>query len=340
MFYQLFRPLLFSLEPERAHAVTFSLLRTAHRLGLLSLIRAAQTDDPVTLMGLTFRNRLGIAAGLDKNGTCIDALGALGVGFVEVGTVTPKSQSGNPPPRIFRIPQALALINRMGFPNDGMMAVCARLAKRHYSGVCGVNIGKNASTALEQAVDDYVACLHAVAPYADYVAVNVSSPNTVGLRSLQAVDHLRPILSALLHEREQLKSRLNRYLPIVVKIAPDLQHEELQQLASLLLELKVDGVIATNTTLQRPDNWPLGALAEEKGGLSGAPVHTLSLTTVRSLRAMLGSSFPIIGVGGVASVAQARAMRDAGADLVQVYTGLIYRGSSLINDVLSAFSQR
>ncbi|MES1196661.1 MAG: dihydroorotate dehydrogenase (quinone), partial [Steroidobacter sp.] len=199
MLYSLLRPLLFSLEPERAHAVTFSLLRAAHRTGLLSLIRASQTDDPVTLMGLKFRNRVGIAAGLDKNATCIDALGALGVGFVEVGTVTPRPQPGNPAPRIFRIPQSLALINRMGFPNEGVAAMCERLQRRHYQGICGVNIGKNAATDLERAVDDYVDCMMAVAPHADYIAVNVSSPNTVGLRSLQAVDHLKPILSKLLN---------------------------------------------------------------------------------------------------------------------------------------------
>jgi len=338
MLYDLLRPILFSLEPERAHAATFSLLRTAHHMGVLSLMRATQVDDPVTLMGLKFRNRVGIAAGLDKNATCIDALGALGVGFVEVGTVTPQPQPGNPTPRIFRIPQAQALINRMGFPNDGVAAMCVRLQQRRYKGICGVNIGKNASTALEHAVDDYVACLKAVAPYADYVAVNVSSPNTVGLRSLQAVDHLKPILSELLNAREQLIPSLNRHLPLLVKIAPDLNLDELQQIANLLLELGIDGVIATNTTLQRPESWSLGKLAEEKGGLSGAPVHTLSLATVRALRDMLGSGFPIIGVGGITSAAQAQAMRDAGTDLVQIYTGLIYRGPALIGETLRTFA--
>ena len=340
MLYNLLRPILFSLEPERAHAMTFSLLRTAHRMGLLSLIRANHCDDPVTLMGLTFRNRLGIAAGLDKNATCIDALGGLGVGFVEVGTVTPEPQPGNPSPRIFRIPQAQALINRMGFPNGGTAELCSRLQQRRYRGICGVNIGKNASTPLEHAVDDYVTGLRAVAAHADYVAVNVSSPNTAGLRTLQAVDHLKPILSALLAVREQLRPSLVRHLPLLVKIAPDLELDELQQLANLLLELEVDGVIATNTTLQRPKDWPLGVTAEEKGGLSGAPVHTLSLATVRSLRGMLGQNFPIIGVGGITSAAQAQAMRDAGADLVQIYTGLIYRGPDLIKETLRAFSKR
>ena len=339
MLYSVLRPFLFSLEPERAHAVTFSLLRAAHRTGVLSLTRASGTDDPVTLMGLKFRNRLGIAAGLDKNATCVDALGALGAGFVEVGTVTPRAQPGNPKPRVFRIPQALALINRMGFPNEGVDAMCARLQARRYRGVCGVNIGKNASTALENAVDDYVTCLRAVAPYADYVTVNVSSPNTAGLRSLQAVDHLKPILSQLLEVREQLGASIGRHLPLLVKIAPDLQGEELQQIAALLRELKIDGVIATNTTLQRPEHWPLGIAAQEKGGLSGAPVHALSLSTVRQLRAALGDAFPIIGVGGITTAAQAQAMRDAGADLIQIYTGLIYRGPVLIRDALHALAK-
>jgi len=340
MLYSALKPFLFSLEPECAHSLTFSLLRAAHRTGVLSLLRASHTDDPVILMGLKFRNRLGIAAGLDKNATCIDALGALGASFVEVGTVTPKAQPGNPSPRIFRIPAATALINRMGFPNDGVEAMCERLGRRQFEGVCGVNIGKNASTSLEQAVDDYVACLRAVATYADYVAVNVSSPNTVGLRNLQAVDHLRPILETLLAERDRQVTQMGRQLPLVVKIAPDLQPEERQQIAMLLLELKLDGVIATNTTLQRPTKWPLGALAEEKGGLSGAPVHEFSLATVRELRRILGSAFPIIGVGGITTVENALAMRAAGADLVQIYTGLVYHGPDLINSTLRALAKQ
>lgn len=338
MLYTLLRPLLFALEPEHAHALTFSLLRFAYRMGVLSAAYAT-IEDPVTLMGLKFSNRIGIAAGLDKNATCIDALGALGVGFVEVGTVTPRPQPGNATPRIFRIPKAQALINRMGFPNEGVDALCARLQTRRYRGICGVNIGKNASTALENALDDYVACFRSVAPHADYVAVNVSSPNTVGLRSLQAVNQLKPILSALLEAREQLQPALGRHLPLLVKIAPDLQSDELHQLAALLLELKMDGVIATNTTLQRPDGWVLGATAQEKGGLSGAPVHALSLTTVSELRRLLGSTFPIIGVGGITNAAQAQAMRAAGADLVQIYSGLIYRGPALINDTAQALAK-
>jgi dihydroorotate dehydrogenase len=330
MSYRLIRPLLFALEPERAHALTLASLRLARRCGVLSLThKAEQSVEPVTLMGLQFPNRVGIAAGLDKNGVCIDALGALGVGFVEVGTVTPKPQAGNPRPRIFRLPASQALINRMGFPNDGVDALCAHLQRREFKGICGVNIGKNATTPLENASDDYVKCLHAVAAYADYVVVNVSSPNTVGLRSLQAVDQLGPMLLALLRKRERLLPALGRNLPLLVKIAPDLEDQELEQLAKLLLELKIDGVIATNTTLQRSP--ALGRLGQEKGGLSGAPLRELSLATVRRLRHLLGTQFPIIGVGGIASLSDAQAMRVAGADLVQVYTGLIYEGPGLIN---------
>lgn len=329
MLYRLIRPLLFALEPEHAHALTLTSLRCAQRLGLLSLATHSPANaQPITLMGLQFPNRVGIAAGLDKNGICIDALGALGVGFVEVGTVTPHPQAGNPKPRIFRLPKTRALINRMGFPNNGVSALCARLQQRRFGGVCGVNIGKNAITPLEQATDDYAACLRGVAAHADYVVVNVSSPNTVGLRNLQAADQLRPMLVALLAERARLLPQLGHALPLLVKIAPDLNDDELVQIAKLLVDLNIDGVIATNTTLQR--DAALGAVGAEKGGLSGAPLRELSLAVVRKLRSLLGPRFPIIGVGGIASLAEAQAMRDAGADLVQVYTGLIYQGPGLI----------
>lgn len=325
MWYRLFRPLLFALEPERAHALTLRALRVAQRVGVLS--SSGEITDvaaPVTLMGLQFPNRIGIAAGLDKNGVCIDALGALGVGCVEVGTVTPRPQPGNPPPRIFRLTRARALINRMGFPNDGVEALCERLQARTFRGICGVNIGKNAATPLANATQDYVACLKSVAPFADYVTVNVSSPNTAGLRSLQSSNSLKPMLQALLAERE----RLPRRLPLLVKIAPDLEDEALSELAALLRELNIDGVIATNTTLRRDTG--LGARGAEQGGLSGAPLRALSLEVVRKLRGMLGPHFPIVGVGGIASLADAQAMRAAGADLVQIYTGLIYEGPGLI----------
>lgn len=335
MFYSLLRNLLFTLEPEHAHALTLTWLSRVERLGLLANV-GSLASQPVRLMGLEFPNRVGIAAGLDKNAVCIDALGALGVGFVEAGTITPRAQPGNPSPRIFRLPQAEALINRMGFPNDGMEAIAQRMAQVQFKGIRGANIGKNAATPLTDATQDYLACLRRLAPCADYITINVSSPNTTGLRSLQAAEHLRPMLVTLLEERARLAPQLGRQLPMLVKLAPDLTDDELQGIAALLIELAIDGVIATNTTLSRPDG--LGPLATQAGGLSGRPVQALSLATVTKLRTLLGPTFPIIGVGGIGSAADALAMRRAGADLVQIYTGLIYRGPQLIKEVLRAFN--
>jgi dihydroorotate dehydrogenase len=335
MMYSLLKNLLFTLEPERAHALTLSSLNRLNHLGLLSLVATKPVEsDAVQLMGLTFPNRIGIAAGLDKNAVCMDALGALGVGFVEVGTVTPRAQVGNPKPRIFRLTDSDALINRMGFPNDGMEVVAQRLRQSTFKGIRGVNIGKNAATSLADATQDYLTCLRHLAPQADYIAINVSSPNTVGLRSLQAAEHLRPMLVSLLEARAQLLPTLQRSLPMVVKLAPDLNDDELQSIAELLLELSIDGVIATNTTLSRPAN--IGPLGAEAGGLSGRPVQSLSLATVSKLRRLLGPAFPIIGVGGIGSGEDALSMRRAGADLVQVYTGLIYQGPGLIADIARA----
>lgn len=335
MFYPLLRNLLFKLEPEDAHAFTLTWLSRLERSGLLPKA-GDMASPPVQLMGLQFPNRVGIAAGLDKNAVCIDALGALGVGFVEVGTVTPRPQAGNTRPRVFRLPEAQALINRMGFPNDGMEVIAQRMARSTFKGVRGANIGKNASTDLSEAVQDYLACLRMLAPCSDYITINVSSPNTVGLRALQAAEHLRPMLEALLEQRARLLPNLGRPLPLLVKLAPDLDDEQLQGIASLLLDLSIDGVIATNTTLSRPPG--LGPLSTQTGGLSGRPVHSLSLATVGKLRRLLGAQFPIIGVGGICSAADAQAMRSAGADLVQLYTGLIYRGPQLIREVRSALS--
>ncbi len=336
MLYPLLKNLLFKLEPERAHSLTLSSLQRMEQCGLLSMIASGAKVAPVKLMGLQFPNRVGIAAGLDKNAVCIDALSALGAGHVEIGTVTPRPQAGNPAPRVFRLPQSQALINRMGFPNEGMEAIAPRVAARKHRAICGVNIGKNASTPLENATQDYLSCLRGMAPYADYITINVSSPNTLGLRSLQAVAQLRPMLVALLDERARLLPALGKSLPILVKIAPDLTTDELHGMADLLLEVGMDGVIATNTTLSRPAG--LGSLAEQAGGLSGRPVHALSLATVSMLRQRLGQSFPIIGVGGISSAADALAMRQAGADLVQIYTGLLYRGPGLIREVAAALT--
>lgn len=336
MLYPVLKKLLFALEPERAHALTLSSLSNLQRLGLLTQSGVVKQTDPVRLMGLQFPNRVGLAAGLDKNAVCIEALGALGVGFVEVGTVTPRGQTGNPQPRVFRLPAAQALINRMGFPNDGMAVIGERLARSNFNGITGVNIGKNASTALSDSTQDYLMCLRHLAPHADYVAINVSSPNTAGLRSLQTAEHLRPMLTVLLEERARLLPALGRALPMVVKLAPDLNDDELQGIAALLLELSIDGVIATNTTLSRPAG--LGPLATQAGGLSGHPLHALSLATIAKLRDLLGRDFPIIGVGGICNGADAMAMRHAGADLVQLYTGLVFRGPALIQEVLQSLA--
>ena len=285
-------------------------------------------------MGLRFPNRVGLAAGFDKNASALDGLGSLGFGFIEVGTVTPRAQPGQTRPRLFRLPAAEALVNRLGFPNEGAEKVAARLRKRAYRGVVGVNIGKNATTPLARAIDDYVSCFRTVRQVADYVVVNVSSPNTAGLRDLQARELLEPLLSALLHEREQTQSERARALPLLLKISPDLSDAELQDIAALLKRLPLDGVVATNTTLSREGlNAPASS---QTGGLSGRPLQPLALRVVANLRASLGPAFPIIGVGGINSAQAALAMRAAGADLIQIYTGLIYRGPALISQCIRA----
>lgn len=334
--YPLLRPLLFSLEGERAHEVTFSMLEMAHALGLLGR-HDSTAEEGVTLMGLRFPNRVGLAAGLDKNARHLDALGALGFGFIEAGTVTAQAQVGNAKPRLFRLPEANALINRMGFPNDGSEAIAHRLAQRKFKGPCGINIGKNATTPLEDAARNYVECFRVVAPHADYVAVNVSSPNTANLRQLQQVDQLRPILEALLEARLQVTSSSGKSLPIVVKVSPDLASEDLAAIARLVRELRIDGMIATNTTITRDavKGMPNG---EQQGGLSGAPVRALALKSIPILREQLGSEIPLVAVGGIDSGAAALAALRAGADLIQIYTGLIYRGPRLVTEILAAVS--
>ncbi|HEV2701191.1 MAG TPA: quinone-dependent dihydroorotate dehydrogenase [Steroidobacteraceae bacterium] len=333
--YALARSLLFALDAEQAHQLTLATLRLSHRLGLLGLLAPAQSEEPVELMGLTFANRIGLAAGFDKNATCVDAMGALGFGFVEVGTLTPRGQPGNPRPRVFRLPQARAVINRMGFPNEGAPAATRHLRLRRYTGVCGVNIGKNAATPLEQATSDYVAALQTVYEFADYVTINISSPNTQGLRQLQEGEQLRPLLQALLQTREQLAERVGWRVPLVVKLSPDLSGDELAATAEVIRELQLDGVIATNTTLDRATVAGLRH-ADRPGGLSGAPLRERSAGVVRQLRAMLGPDLPLIGVGGVSDATDAAALFAAGADLVQVYTGLIYRGPALVRELVAA----
>jgi dihydroorotate dehydrogenase len=285
-------------------------------------------------MGLHFLNRVGLAAGFDKDAVAVDALGRLGFGFIEIGTVTPRPQRGQPRPRLFRLPAAGALINRLGFPNEGAKAVAARLHRRRYPGVVGVSIGKNATTPLSRVIDDYVSCFRTLRNVADYIVVNVSSPNTEGLRTLQALEHLEPLLSALMEERSRAGSAGDRKVPLLVKISPDLSTDALQTVATLLKSLPLDGVVATNTTVRRDGPSPQSTL--QIGGLSGAPLRPIAIKVVKELRAYLGPEFPIIGVGGIDSPEAALAMREAGADLVQLYTGLVYRGPALITQCVRA----
>ncbi len=328
--YAALQPLLMRLDPERAHALTLDLLRIAHGLHVLPQPRAGGSS--VLRMGLEFPNRVGLAAGFDKNGVCIDALGRLGFGFIEVGTVTPRPQPGNARPRVFRLPESRAVINRMGFPNEGVEALAMRLARRRFRGICGVNIGKNAATPLDEAGADYAACLRSVYARADYVALNLSSPNTARLRELQQESRLAPLLESLLQLRGQLAIEHGRHVPLLVKLSPDLTDEDLTATSRIIASLGIEGVIATNTTIRRPglESHPV---AEEQGGLSGTPLLELSLGAVRRLRAELGGRAVIIGVGGIDSAAAARAMLAAGADLIQVYTGLVYRGPPLVREL-------
>ncbi len=333
--YALARPLLFALDPERAHGLTLGCLDGLAATGVLAAGCGAPVDDPVEVMGLVFRNRVGLAAGLDKNGAHIDALAALGFGFIEVGTVTPRAQPGNPRPRLFRLPERQALINRMGFNNEGLDAFVSNVLRTRWRGVLGLNIGKNATTPIEHAVDDYRAGLEAVYPHAGYVAVNVSSPNTAGLRGLQGGDELDRLLGALRDACDRLAERHRRRVPLALKIAPDLDDTQIDHIASRLLVHGIDAVIATNTTVSR--DAVIGLVhAQETGGLSGAPVAEASNRVIRSLRARLPAGYPIIGVGGILGADDVRAKLRAGATLVQLYTGLIYRGPSLVREAAIA----
>lgn len=337
--YPLTRRALFSLDAEHAHELTLrNLARMQHCQLTRPLLEQTCAGKPVQVMGLSLRNGVGLAAGLDKNGACIDALGALGFGFVEVGTVTPRPQPGNPKPRMFRLPESKALINRMGFNNDGLDVFLANVQRsnwRKHGGILGLNIGKNADTPVERAVDDYLLGLEGVYPHADYVTVNISSPNTKNLRSLQSGDALDALLSALLDKRRELADRHGRHVPLAVKIAPDLSTDEVDAIADTLLRHSVDGVIATNTTLSRTA--VAGQRhAEEAGGLSGPPVHELSLEVIRRLNSRLHGGCAIIGVGGIDSAARAQEKIAAGAQAVQIYTGLIYQGPGLVKACVEA----
>ncbi len=330
MYYSLIRKLLFRLDPETAHRVTLKALNLAHTLGITSQFR--KTYSPREVMGLPFDNIVGLAAGLDKNGDYIEALGALGFGFIEVGTVTPKPQSGNLLPRLFRLREQEAIINRMGFNNKGLDYLVARLKESKYTGVLGVNIGKNRDTPLEQAEDDYLLGFRRVALYASYVTINISSPNTSGLRDLQQGELLRSLLQNLKNEQAIFYDLNKRYVPLVVKIAPDLSKEELQTIAEILLEQKMDGVIATNTTISR-EGVEDSPFAKETGGLSGKPLTQRSTEIIKQLHAILQDEIPIIGCGGIFSPEDAQEKLAAGAKLIQIYTGLIYQGPGLIKQL-------
>jgi dihydroorotate dehydrogenase len=333
--YAVSRAMLFRLDPEAAHDLTIDMLARTQNTPLACAYSSARVEDPVILAGLQFPNRVGMAAGLDKNARCIDGLGAMGFGFVEVGTVTPLAQPGNPKPRMFRLPAAHALINRMGFNNDGLEAFIANVQRatfRRKSGLpmlLGLNIGKNAATPIAQATDDYLIGLAGVYPHADYVTINISSPNTKNLRALQSDEALDGLLGAIAVRRERLAQQYGRRVPIFVKIAPDLDEDQVKVIASTLQRHLMDGVIATNTTLSRAavKGQPH---AEEAGGLSGTPVLEASNRVIRQLRSALGKDYPIIGVGGILGAQDAVSKIEAGADLVQIYTGLIYKGPELV----------
>ena len=335
--YALARPFLFGMDAEAAHELTMDMLARGQHTPLQWAWCNETVNDPVTLAGLQFPNRVGMAAGLDKNARCIDALGAMGFGFVEVGTVTPKAQPGNPKPRMFRLPEARALINRLGFNNEGLEAFLRNVQQAQFRKqtrqqrpmLLGLNIGKNATTPIENATSDYLICLEGVYPHADYVTVNISSPNTQNLRALQSDAALDALLGAIAERREALATQHQRRVPVFVKIAPDLDEAQVAVIAATLQRHGMDGVIATNTTISRAAVQGMRH-AEETGGLSGAPVLEASNQVIRQLRAALGSGFPIIGVGGILSADDAVSKIRAGADVVQIYTGLIYEGPALV----------
>jgi dihydroorotate dehydrogenase len=355
--YSLARPFLFGLDPEVAHDITMGSIARTQCTPLALAYTQARVSDPVTVAGLQFPNRVGLAAGLDKNARCIDGLGAMGFGFVEVGTVTPVAQSGNPKPRMFRLPAQNALINRLGFNNGGLDAFVANVKKSQFHSklsnihvgknpnnapknrmVLGLNIGKNAATPIENATSDYLTCLTGVYPYADYITVNISSPNTKNLRALQSDEALDGLLGALAARRAELADQYVKYKPIFLKIAPDLDSDQIKVIAATLKHHKIDGVIATNTTLSRDAVKGLPHAAEA-GGLSGSPVLEASNEVIRQLRKALGKNYPIIGVGGVITAADAVSKMKAGADLVQIYTGLIYSGPALVKDAAMALKR-
>lgn len=334
MYYPFVRKALFQLDPERAHEFTFQQLRRITGTPFEALVRQKVPAKPVNCMGLTFKNPLGLAAGLDKDGECIDALGAMGFGSIEIGTVTPRPQPGNDKPRLFRLVDAEGLINRMGFNNLGVDNLIENVKKAHYDGVLGINIGKNKDTPVEQGKDDYLICMDKIYPYAGYIAINISSPNTPGLRTLQYGEALDDLLIAIKNKQNDLQKIHQKYVPIAVKIAPDLSEEELIQVADSLVRHNIDGVIATNTTLDRSLVQGMKN-CDQTGGLSGRPLQLKSTEIIRHLSQELNGRLPIIGVGGIDSVIAAREKIAAGATLVQIYSGFIFKGPPLIKEIVS-----
>ena len=338
--YNLARPFLFGLDAEHAHGLGLKALELAYRTGTSPLLAKKVEPLPTRAFGLTFPNPVGLAAGLDKNGAHIDALLALGFGFVEIGTVTPRAQAGNPKPRMFRLPQHKAVINRLGFNNEGVDALVRNVERaRRKDGLLGINIGRNKDTSNDRAASDYLYCLERVYPLADYITVNISSPNTAGLRELQEEQALRQLIGALRESQEELGAQHGKRVPMLVKIAPDLSDEDIDAVARVLRDLSVDGVIATNTTVSRISVQE-HRLAHETGGLSGSPLLGQSTMVLRKLRTRLPDSIPVIGVGGILSGADAVAKMAAGAAMVQFYTGMVYRGPELVPECVEAIRRR
>ena len=333
-FYKIARSLLFKLDAEKAHDVSINGLRAMQSLGLTPLLEPNLQNNPINIMGLNFPNRIGLAAGLDKSGQCINGFGSMGFGFVEVGTITPRPQSGNPKPRLFRLKEHNAIINRMGFNNPGIENAIDNIIKssKGYNGIVGVNIGKNKMTPNSEALDDYMKGLRRFYNIADYIAVNVSSPNTSGLRELQSPEYARKLISPLMKERAILSHQYEKIVPIAVKLDPDMQRDQIMALAELFLELKIDAVIATNTTVSR-NKVQDHKLSQELGGLSGKPLHSQSNDAIHNFKNSLNDEIPIIGVGGILSKKDAEEKIEAGAKLLQIYTGLIYKGPALIREI-------
>lgn len=336
--YSLLRPILFQLDPERAHDFSLAMLKKTEQLGLQGLLKANTSAMPTKVMGLTFKNPVGLAAGLDKNAEYIDALAALGFGFIEVGTVTPKAQLGNPKPRMFRLPEHQAIINRMGFNNKGVDYLVEQVKASRYKGVLGINIGKNKDTPNENAVDDYKICMEKVYAYADYITVNLSSPNTPGLRDLQFGEPLKKLLQQLKNHQNELAKEHGRYVPLALKIAPDMAESDIADVAASLLQFEIDGLIATNTSIER-ELVAGHKHANEAGGLSGRPILAQANNTLALFQKHLQGKVPIIGVGGICDKESAKTKLAQGASLLQVYSGFIYQGPALIEQALAAFTE-